>query len=46
MHESSGTVVPVFDVILDGVSKKMGGYKSNPSGMNMGYWFAEAVWRA
>ncbi|WP_232441580.1 ABC transporter substrate-binding protein [Burkholderia ubonensis] len=46
VHESSGTIVPVFDVILDGVSKKVRGYKSNPSGMNMGYRFAEAVWRA
>ncbi|MBB2925748.1 ABC transporter substrate-binding protein [Paraburkholderia silvatlantica] len=46
VHDSSGTVVPVFDVILDGVSKKVRGYKSNPSGMNMGYRFAEAVWRA
>jgi peptide/nickel transport system substrate-binding protein len=46
VHDSSGTVIPVFDVILDGVSKKIRGYKSNPSGMNMGYRFAEAVWRA
>jgi len=45
VHESSGTIVPVFDVILDGVSKKVRGYKSNPSGMNMGYRFAEAIWR-
>jgi peptide/nickel transport system substrate-binding protein len=46
VHESAGTVIPVFDVILDGVSKKVRGYQSNPSGMNMGYRFAEAVWRA
>ncbi|OZI23270.1 ABC transporter substrate-binding protein [Bordetella genomosp. 9] len=45
-HESSGTVIPVFDMILDGVSKKVRGYKPNPSGMSMGYRFAEAVWRA
>jgi peptide/nickel transport system substrate-binding protein len=45
-HESSGTVIPVFDVILDGVSKKVRGYRPNPSGMNMGYRFAESVWRA
>ncbi|WP_454827485.1 ABC transporter substrate-binding protein [Paraburkholderia xenovorans] len=46
VHDSSGTIVPVFDVILDGVSKNVRGYKPNPSGMNMGYRFAEAVWRA
>ncbi|WP_244818297.1 ABC transporter substrate-binding protein [Caballeronia sp. Lep1P3] len=45
VHDNAGTVIPVFDVILDGVSKKVRGYKSNPSGMNMGYRFAEAVWR-
>lgn len=46
VHESSGTIVPVFTAILDGVSKKVRGYKPNPSGMNMGYRFAESVWRA
>lgn len=46
VHDSSGTVIPVFTAIVDGVSKKIRGYKPNPSGMNMGYRFAESVWRA
>ncbi|HEY0294826.1 MAG TPA: ABC transporter substrate-binding protein [Bordetella sp.] len=46
VHESSGTIIPVFTAILDGVSKQIRGYKPNLSGMNMGYRFAESVWRA
>jgi peptide/nickel transport system substrate-binding protein len=45
VHDSSGTVIPVFTAILDGVSTKVRGYKPNPSGMNMGFRFAESVWR-
>ena len=45
VHNSSGTIIPVFTAILDGVSKKIKGYKPNPSGMNMGYRFAESIWR-
>jgi len=45
VHEHSGTVIPVFNIILDGVSKQIGGYQPNASGMNMGYRFAESVWR-
>lgn len=45
-HENSGTVIPVFTAILDGVSKKIRGYVPNPSGMNMGYRVAESIWRA
>ena len=44
--ESSGTIIPVFTAILDGVSKKIRGYVPNPSGMNMGYRVAESIWRA
>ncbi|QEI08214.1 ABC transporter substrate-binding protein [Pigmentiphaga aceris] len=46
VHENSGTIIPVFTAILDGVSKKIRGYVPNPSGMNMGYRVAEAIWRA
>lgn len=46
VHANSGTVIPVFDVILDGVSKTVRGYRTKPSGMNMGFRFAEYVWRA
>lgn len=46
VHDSSGTIIPVFEAILDGVSQKVRGYKANPSGMNMGYRFAESVWVA
>ncbi|HEY0294811.1 MAG TPA: ABC transporter substrate-binding protein [Bordetella sp.] len=45
VHESAGTLVPVFDVILDGVSTTVRGYYTRPSGMNMGFRFAEVVWR-
>ncbi|WP_299452399.1 ABC transporter substrate-binding protein [uncultured Pigmentiphaga sp.] len=46
VHEESGTIIPVFTAILDGVSRQIRGYKPNPSGMNMGYRFAESIWRA
>ncbi len=46
VHESSGTVIPVFTAILDAMSKNIRGYVPNPSGMNMGFRLAESIWRA
>jgi len=45
VHESSGTIIPVFNIILDGIAKHIRGYQPNASGMNMGYRFAESIWR-
>lgn len=44
IHAHCGVVIPVFISFLDGFNTRVKGLAPNPSGMLMGYRFAEHIW--